>query len=105
MMTQDLTIYAAVQTWLSSAALSDSKRSLDELSAFAELVERNPDEMIDECLKLVQGGQFKLRGKTRRNYVEKIDEFETQRGGRNHGNAIRSFFIHNGVPIQPPILI
>jgi hypothetical protein len=60
--------------------------------------------MIEDCLRLVQEGQFKLKGKTRRRYVEQIEEFEGGIEGRRRGNVIRSFFIHNGVPIQPPII-
>lgn len=100
----DLTQHEAVKMWTSSARMADEGRSLRELSAFCTLVERNPDEMVDDCLRLIADGQFKLRGKTRRQYVERIDEFETERGGREHGNVIRSFFIHNGIPIQPPII-
>ena len=100
----NLTSYTTVQTWMRSAYFDEGDRRLALLSEFCKLVERNPDEMIDECLSLVQEGQFKLRGKTRRQYVEQIEVFEERHGGRPQGNTIRSFFIHNGVPIQPPIL-
>jgi hypothetical protein len=100
----DLMSYTSVQRWTRSARLADPEGRLQELSQFCDLVERTPDQMVEECLRLVQEGQFKLRGKTRREYVERIDDFETSRGGRSHGNVIRSFFIHNGIPIQPPIL-
>ena len=100
----DLTSNASVKTWLRSAKIAEPSRHLRLLEEFAGLVERQPDEMIAECLKLVQEGQFKLRGKTRRQYVERIEEFEEAHGGRSQGNVIRSFFIHNGIPIQPPIL-
>ena len=100
----DLTTYETVQRWMRSAGFEAGDRRLDLLAEFCDLVERNPDEMIAECLRLVQEGQFKLRGKTRRRYVEQIDVFEADHGGRPQGNIIRSFFIHNGVPIQPPIL-
>jgi hypothetical protein len=92
-----------VKRWLNSAHLKDPAGRLEDLQRFTVLVDRTPDQMIDECLRLVQGGQFKLKGKTRRQFVERIDEYE-EIHGRFHGNAIRSFFIHNGVPIQPPIL-
>lgn len=100
----DLTSYTTVQRWMRSAGFAEGDRRLALFSEFCDLVERTPDEMIDECLRLVQEGQFKLRGKTRRQYVERIEEFEDDHGGRARGNVIRSFFIHNGVPIQPPIL-
>lgn len=101
----DLKQYRTVQKWISSAKLADPDARLLELSEFCAIVERNPDQMVEECLRVVQEGQFKLRGKTRRRYVEHIDQFEAERGGRAHGNVIRSFFIHNGVPIQPPIVV
>lgn len=93
----------SVQRWLRSANLRDPEARLEDLQRFTELVDRTPDQMVDECLRMVQEGQFKLKGKTRRQYVERIEEYEIGLG-RFHGNAIRSFFIHNGIPIQPPIL-
>src|SRR5690349_10711492 len=105
MMSDEISTYHTVKTWMGSAGFDESDERLALLSEFCDLVERNPDEMISECLRVVQEGQFKLRGKTRRHYVERIDEFEDAHRGRAHGNVIRSFFIHNGVPIQPPILL
>jgi hypothetical protein len=96
--------YETVQRWLRSARFAADDPRLGLLDEFCALTGQNPDKMIAECLKLVQDGQFRLRGLTRRRYVERIEEFEQARGGRAHGNVIRSFFIHNGVPIQPPIL-
>jgi hypothetical protein len=100
----ELTSFQTVQTWMRSAKFEASDPRLDLFDEFCQLVERTPDEMVSECLKIVQAGQFKLRGKTRRHYVERIEEFEQGHGGRTRGNVIRSFFIHNGIPIQPPIL-
>jgi hypothetical protein len=100
----ELTDYATVRTWLRSTGWDENDSRLGLLREFCETVERNPDQMIDECLRLVTEGQFKLRGKTRRGYVERIEEFEEGHGGRARGNVVRSFFIHNGVPIQAPIL-
>jgi hypothetical protein len=96
--------YETVQTWLASARLADPDMKVALLGEFCERLERNPDEMIEDCLKLVQEGQFKLKGKTRRRYVEQIEEFEGGMDGRRRGNVVRSFFIHNGIPIQPPII-
>lgn len=96
--------YRSVQTWISSARFAEPDTKVEILQAFCERLERNPDEMIEDCLKLVQEGQFKLRGKTRRRYVEQIEEFEGGIEGRRRGNVVRSFFIHNGIPIQPPII-
>ncbi len=101
----DLSSYTTVQTWMRSAHFEIEDPRITLLAGFCELVQRNPDEMISECLSIVQAGQFKLRGKTRRGYVEQIEAFEIEHGGRVQGNIIRSFFIHNGIPIQPPILL
>ena len=87
-----------------SSGFRDGEHRLALLREFCARVDRNPDDMIDDCLRLVQEGQFKLKGKTRRRYVEQIEEFEGGVEGRRRGNVIRSFFIHNGVPIQPPII-
>lgn len=96
--------YQTVRTWLSSARIAEPHAKVELLREFCERLERNPDEMVEDCLRLVQEGQFKLRGKTRRRYVEQIEEFEGGVEGRRRGNVIRSFFIHNGIPIQPPII-
>lgn len=98
-----ITDYRTVQTWIHSAHFDDPAPRLEQLEAFCTRIERTPDEMIEDCLKLVQEGQFKLKGKTRRRYVEEIEAFEGV-DGRRRGNVIRSFFIHNGIPIQPPII-
>ena len=96
--------YETVQTWITSARFAEPAVKVQLLQEFCDLLERNPDEMVEDCLKLVQEGQFKLKGKTRRRYVEQIEEFEGGMDGRRRGNVIRSFFIHNGIPIQPPII-
>ena len=96
--------YRTVRTWVESAHLAEPGSRIELLREFSERLERNPDEMIEDCLRLVQEGQFKLKGKTRRRYVEQIEEFEGGIEGRRRGNVIRSFFIHNGIPIQPPII-
>ncbi len=101
---EDIGDYRTVRTWAYSARFEEPGHRYELLREFCERVERNPDEMIEDCLRLVQEGQFKLRGKTRRRYVEQIEEFEGGADGRRRGNVIRSFFIHNGIPIQPPII-
>ena len=100
----EITSYETVQRWVRSSKMTDQESKLALLTEFMGRVDRTPDEMIGDCLHLVQEGQFKLKGKTRRRYVEQIEEFEDAHGGRPQGNVIRSFFIHNGIPIQPPIL-
>jgi len=80
---------------------------LKALARFAEFVGKEPDGMIKECLREVEGGYKKIRAKKRRFYIEKIREFEEQIGGfegRQWANAIRSFFIHNGVAMSTDIM-
>jgi hypothetical protein len=107
---------ATVRNWVRSAKIEGKPDRLELLALFCMEVDRGPDDMIDDCLRAMpstisnQGtaledeAQLKLRYKVRRRYVDSIDEFEATHRGRSHGNVIRSFFIHNGVPIQPPIL-
>ena len=100
-----------VQTWLQGvheqsgvSPEADSKR-VQVLAEFCARVEKQPDEIIDDCLRDVDGGGKKIRAKGRRFYADKINEFEQQSDGtrgekRQNANYIRSFLIHNGVLIQ-----
>ena len=74
------------------------------LAEFCAKLEKTPDQIIDECLRDVDGGK-KIRVKGRRYYAEQITEFEQQAAGgpgekRQRANYIRSFLIHNGVLLQ-----
>lgn len=99
-----------VQTWIagvheqSGISPDNDARRLQILAEFCALVEKEPDQIIDECLRDVDGGK-KIRAKGRRFYAEKISEFEQQTEGtafekRQKANYIRSFLIHNGVLLQ-----
>jgi hypothetical protein len=99
-----------VQTWLAgiheqsgSSTEADAKR-IQVLAEFCITVGKQPDEIIDDCLRDVDGGK-KIRVKGRRFYADKINEFEQQSEGtagerRQKANSVRSFLIHNGVLIQ-----
>ncbi len=99
-----------VQTWIAGvheqsgvSPENDAKR-LQVLAEFCARVEKEPDQIIDECLRDVDGGK-KIRVKGRRFYAEKIAAFEQQAEGtsaekRQKANYIRSFLIHNGVLLQ-----
>lgn len=60
--------------------------------------------MVRECL--VQDGEWKrIKGKARRSYMDltlraERELFNGEFAGRQKGNLIRSFFIHNGVSMQ-----
>jgi len=77
---------------------------IEMLERFCALVEREPDAIIEECSREVEGGK-RIRIKKRRLYSEKIDEFQQSvdgdaRAQTRAGNAIRSFMIHNGIFMQ-----
>jgi hypothetical protein len=107
--------YRTVQTWIAGvheqsgvSPENDAKR-LQVLAEFCAKVEKTPDQIIDECLRDVDGGK-KIRVKGRRYYAEQITEFEQQAAGsvgerRQKANYIRSFLIHNGVLLQTSPLL
>ena len=92
-MSTDLNNYKTVQTWLQGvheqsgvSSEADSKR-IQVLTEFCARVEKQPDEIIDDCLRDVDGGGKKIRAKGRRFYAEKINEFEQQSDGKPGKNA------------------
>ncbi|MDO8614956.1 MAG: hypothetical protein Q7T33_04370 [Dehalococcoidia bacterium] len=102
--------YAAVQTWVSGLREqwgeepSDLDVRLAVLRRFCEFVERDPDAVIAESCREVEGGK-RIRIKMRRHYTEKIAEFQAAlpgdaRAQGRAGNTVRSFFIHNGIFMQ-----
>jgi hypothetical protein len=109
-METNLTDYHTVQTWLagvheqSGVSPENDIKRLHILAEFCARIEKTPDQIIDECLRDVDGGK-KIRVKGRRFYAEQISEFEQQAEGhsgekRQKANYIRSFLIHNGVLLQ-----
>lgn len=109
-MSTDFNDRKTVQTWLAGvheqsgiSPEADAKR-VGVLTEFCARIGKQPDEIIDDCLRDVDGGK-KIRVKGRRFYAEKIAEFEQEAEGtagerRQKANHIRSFLIHNGVLIQ-----
>ncbi len=74
------------------------------LDRFCEFAGKDPDVLIAECTRQVESGK-RIRIKARREYSEKIAEFQAASGGtarerQKLGNTIRSFFIHNGIFMQ-----
>jgi hypothetical protein len=102
--------YTSVQAWRKGLAEqwgeapADFDQRAAALERFCELTGRDPDEMIADCTREVESGK-RIRIKARREYSEKIAEFQRSAGadvratGRA-GNIIRSFFIHNGIFMQ-----
>lgn len=79
--------------------------ALPTLGRFIEFCGMSADEIIDDVLRSSGGGtQLVLRTSARRKYVDLIEEFEQREGSRQTANYIRSFFIHNGVAMNPNIL-
>jgi hypothetical protein len=103
--------YQRVKVWLDDFEKSwgggqdQSAVELPALEAFCEFVGKDPDAVIADLLTPVEGGYEKIRYKARHRYIQLISEFEaTNPGGRQAGNAVRSFLIHNGVAVGTRIL-
>lgn len=102
--------YATAQAWVQALREqwgeepSGLPERFDVLRRFCEFVDRDPDALIGECTREVEGGK-RIRIKARRLYSEKIAEFQATTGGGTRqqgraGNTVRSFFIHNGIFMQ-----
>ena len=79
---------------------------VETLVEFCTIVDKTPDEIIDDCLRATTGGDtYVLRTRARKQYMEQVDQFEAKTGSRDEANVVRSFFIHNGVAMNPSILI
>ncbi len=109
-MLNDKSLPETVEAWLtgleeqSGIPRREGLERVSTLETFCKLVQKEPNQIIEECLREVEGGK-KIRVKGRRFYAEKITEFEeTIEGGpgikRRNGNFIRSFLIHNGILLQ-----
>lgn len=107
---ESLEEYETVRTWFSGLREHwgeeppDKEGKLATLRSFCEMVAKDPDAIVDECSREVEGGK-RIRIKVRRLYSEKIEEFKAsvQGGPRDQGkaaNTVRSFMIHNGIFMQ-----
>jgi len=101
--------YDRVRLWLEDFEKSwgerhDGSAELSALEAFCDFVGKDPDAIVADLLTPVEGGYEKIRYKARHRYIELISEFEANREGRQAGNAVRSFLIHNGVAVGTRIL-
>jgi hypothetical protein len=107
----------AVQRWFASRALfwrsrsrpvnraGEDEKLLETLAQFCEFVGKDPDTLINECLEPAKEGQgLLMRMRQRRQVVEEIERFEAKTDSREEANVVRSFFIHNGVAMNPGIL-
>ncbi len=108
---QPLMDYATVQTWLDDLRRhwgddtdGVNAERLDILEAFCRFADKDPDSVIDECLR-VKDGEKVVRAKGRRRYADLITQFQAQVEGSRlkrgkWGNTVRSFLIHNGILLQ-----
>jgi hypothetical protein len=102
--------YRTVAVWFDdyrkqwAGRAEDLTSRLDILRRFCEFVGKDPDAVIQECLRTADG-ETKISISGRRFYDEKVREFQESVEGDAHlrvrwGNTIRSFLIHNGIFLQ-----
>ncbi|HAL47917.1 MAG: hypothetical protein FI707_09720 [SAR202 cluster bacterium] len=109
-MAYDIRSFDSVQIWQNGfadywgdATVEDD--AIDALEQFCQMVGDDPDAIIGECLRpRPSGEELVMRTRARRKYIEHIQAFETQNESRKMGNSVRSFFIHNGVAMNPSIV-
>jgi hypothetical protein len=100
-----------VQTWFASAGHDRSspeaqERMLGILDAFCTHFRKSPDELVGFCFLRKRATRERFVSVKRREAVnEAIEAFSNEQGwsGKDavvNANVIRSFLIHNGVPIQ-----
>ena len=111
--TEQLVEYKTVQIWLknvhhqSPASSTTDETRLSTLLVFCQLVEKEPDIIIEECFReKKEGDEWKhIKFKVRRRYSDLISQTEVELygggiSGKQLGSIVRSFFIHNGVFMQ-----
>ena len=82
----------------------DWDERLEALAGFCAFVEKDPDTVIQECLRESGSGK-RISVKGRRFYNDRIAEWQASLAGdraaqARAGNAVRSFLIHNGIFLQ-----
>jgi hypothetical protein len=105
----DISDCATVQQWARGLKEQwgeepDMQQRYQVLQQFADFTGTDPDTMIAECTREVDSGK-RIRIKGRRQYSEKIAEFQSTivgspREQSRAANQVRSFFIHNGIFMQ-----
>lgn len=102
--------HESVRRWLESRAGLWGIRSINDdllewLERFCREVDKEPDALIDECLRpATDSDSLVLRTRARRRYIDAIERFEQETASRAAANVVRSFFIHNGVAMNPTVL-
>ena len=112
MTTDEIGEFATVRQWLraysshwnQTAEQAVLRHKLDLLRRYCQVAQKDPDALVNNLLRDTPTGK-KIWLKRRRAEMVRIDEFEMMvaggesRVGRDAGNTIRSFFIHNGVAL------
>jgi hypothetical protein len=101
--------FATVETWRRGLREQwgeepEMVERLATIERFCVFTGKDPDTMIAECTREVESGK-RIRIKGRREYSEKIAEFQAAEGGTAReqgkvGNLVRGFFIYNGIFMQ-----
>ncbi len=97
-------LQAYASQWNRTAEEAEQQHKLKVLRRYCEVAQRDPDALVANLLRDTPTGK-KIWLKRRRAEMARIDEFEAvvaggePRAGREAGNTIRSFFIHNGVAL------
>lgn len=106
--------YASVSRWVEEYGLLWTRKQSDAevncrlqvLSRYCSFCGTDPDELLRGLFRETPSGP-RIRLKRRREVMSEIDAFERvmgngdERGGREIGNIVRSFLIHNGVALSP----
>ncbi len=111
MTSQGIESQASVKQWAAGAGFDHDpvevrEEKLGILEDFCAKVDKSPDDLVAFCIlrKKATGERF-LSVKRREAINNWLDEFAAEQGwtGKQavvNANVVRSFLIHNGVPIQ-----
>ena len=108
----DLAGFATVRQWVQAygshwtapRSEAEATRRLEVLRRFCEFCGKDPDSLVRSLFRDTPQGP-RIRLKRRREVMAQIDAFEAlvaegnTRRGREMGNIVRSFLIHNGVAL------
>lgn len=99
----------SVQLWLARTSIGEppdaAKRRLTVLAGFLDMIDKPADQLVSFCfLRKKDTGDRFVSVKRRTIVNEQIEKYVTQQGwtGKEavaNGNVVRSFLIHNGIPI------
>ncbi len=96
-------VQAHVRHWNRRQSEAEAGRRLEVLRRYCEFCGMDPDTLVRDLFRDTPAGP-RIRLKRRREVMAQIDAFEAMaegdvRRGREIGNIVRSFLIHNGVAL------